>query len=65
MAVDLFPQTMHCELLIFFERVEHSNGNSTEATPDTTQVTNANTADSTQDVRIDPPEENVGILSST
>uniref|UniRef100_K7F2Q7 tRNA (uracil(54)-C(5))-methyltransferase n=1 Tax=Pelodiscus sinensis TaxID=13735 RepID=K7F2Q7_PELSI len=54
MAVDLFPQTMHCELLIFFERVEHSNGNSTEASPDTSQ-----------DGSIDPPEEKVGTLSST
>ncbi|MGH0171543.1 UNVERIFIED_CONTAM: hypothetical protein FKN15_061670 [Acipenser sinensis] len=27
MAVDLFPQTMHCELLLLFERVEYnSNG---------------------------------------
>ncbi|XP_039360786.1 tRNA (uracil-5-)-methyltransferase homolog A isoform X5 [Mauremys reevesii] len=65
MAVDLFPQTMHCELLIFFERVEHSNGNSTEASPDTAQVMNANAADSTQDGSIDPPEEKVGTLSST
>ncbi|XP_075754463.1 tRNA (uracil-5-)-methyltransferase homolog A isoform X1 [Pelodiscus sinensis] len=65
MAVDLFPQTMHCELLIFFERVEHSNGNSTEASPDTSQVMNTNSADSTQDGSIDPPEEKVGTLSST
>ncbi|XP_048677899.1 tRNA (uracil-5-)-methyltransferase homolog A isoform X1 [Caretta caretta] len=65
MAVDLFPQTMHCELLIFFERVEHSNGNSTEASPDTAQVMNTNTTDSTQDGSIDPLEEKVGTLSST
>ncbi|NXY84474.1 TRM2A methyltransferase, partial [Alcedo cyanopectus] len=32
LAVDLFPQTRHCELLIFFERVEYANGNSAEAT---------------------------------
>ncbi|XP_012631998.1 tRNA (uracil-5-)-methyltransferase homolog A isoform X1 [Microcebus murinus] len=25
-AVDLFPQTPHCEMLILFQRVEHSNG---------------------------------------
>lgn len=25
-AVDLFPQTPHCEMLILFERVEHPNG---------------------------------------
>ncbi|XP_058137856.1 tRNA (uracil-5-)-methyltransferase homolog A isoform X2 [Dasypus novemcinctus] len=25
-AVDLFPQTTHCEMLILFERVEHPNG---------------------------------------
>ncbi|KAM9178794.1 tRNA (uracil-5-)-methyltransferase homolog A isoform 2-T2 [Mergus octosetaceus] len=41
MAVDLFPQTRHCELLIFFERVEYANGSSAEAKPDDTQVTTA------------------------
>ncbi|KFR08253.1 tRNA (uracil-5-)-methyltransferase A, partial [Opisthocomus hoazin] len=41
MAVDLFPQTRHCELLIFFERVDCANGSSAEATPDTAQVTAA------------------------
>lgn len=25
-AVDLFPQTPHCEMLILFERVEYPNG---------------------------------------
>ncbi|XP_030073598.1 tRNA (uracil-5-)-methyltransferase homolog A [Microcaecilia unicolor] len=25
MAVDLFPQTMHCELIVLFERVDNSN----------------------------------------
>ncbi|KAF2977377.1 hypothetical protein EK904_006284, partial [Melospiza melodia maxima] len=33
MAVDLFPQTRHCELLIFFERVEYANGSSAAAAP--------------------------------
>ncbi|XP_035412881.1 tRNA (uracil-5-)-methyltransferase homolog A [Cygnus atratus] len=41
MAVDLFPQTRHCELLIFFERVEYANGSSAETKPDDTQVTTA------------------------
>ncbi|NXE72117.1 TRM2A methyltransferase, partial [Cochlearius cochlearius] len=41
MAVDLFPQTRHCELLIFFERVDYANGSSAEAVPDATQVTAA------------------------
>ncbi|NWX17733.1 TRM2A methyltransferase, partial [Aegotheles bennettii] len=41
MAVDLFPQTRHCELLIFFERVDYTNGSSAEATPDAAQVTTA------------------------
>uniref|UniRef100_A0A8C3KE33 tRNA (uracil(54)-C(5))-methyltransferase n=1 Tax=Calidris pygmaea TaxID=425635 RepID=A0A8C3KE33_9CHAR len=41
LAVDLFPQTRHCELLIFFERVDYSNGSSAEATPDAAQVTAA------------------------
>ncbi|XP_017580704.2 tRNA (uracil-5-)-methyltransferase homolog A [Pygocentrus nattereri] len=31
MAVDLFPQTMHCETILLFERVDYSaNANSTE-----------------------------------
>ncbi|NXW47431.1 TRM2A methyltransferase, partial [Nyctiprogne leucopyga] len=41
MAVDLFPQTRHCELLIFFERVDYANGSSAETTPNATQVTAA------------------------
>ncbi|NXD07266.1 TRM2A methyltransferase, partial [Nothocercus nigrocapillus] len=36
-AVDLFPQTRHCELLIFFERVEYANGSSAGAMLDVTQ----------------------------
>uniref|UniRef100_A0A8D0H6X3 tRNA (uracil(54)-C(5))-methyltransferase n=1 Tax=Sphenodon punctatus TaxID=8508 RepID=A0A8D0H6X3_SPHPU len=50
MAVDLFPQTMHCELLIYFERVDYANRNSTEATPDSaeTQAVEAETAGSAQ-----------------
>lgn len=28
-AVDLFPQTPHCEMLILFERVEHPNDTET------------------------------------
>ncbi|KAM9371614.1 tRNA (uracil-5-)-methyltransferase homolog A [Phaethornis superciliosus] len=39
MAVDLFPQTRHCELLIFFERVEYADGSSTAALPDAAPVT--------------------------
>ncbi|NWU92303.1 TRM2A methyltransferase, partial [Upupa epops] len=39
MAVDLFPQTRHCELLILFERIDYANGNSAEATPDAAEVT--------------------------
>ncbi|XP_074868508.1 tRNA (uracil-5-)-methyltransferase homolog A isoform X2 [Carettochelys insculpta] len=65
MAVDLFPQTMHCELLILFERVEHSNGNTSEASLDTAQVMNTHAADSTQDGSFNPPEEKVGTSSST
>ncbi|XP_077164938.1 tRNA (uracil-5-)-methyltransferase homolog A isoform X2 [Paroedura picta] len=33
-AVDLFPQTMHCELLLYFERIEHSNEKPAEASID-------------------------------
>ncbi|KFQ62803.1 tRNA (uracil-5-)-methyltransferase A, partial [Pelecanus crispus] len=39
MAVDLFPQTRHCELLILFERVDYAGGSSAEAAPDATRVT--------------------------
>ncbi|NXN91601.1 TRM2A methyltransferase, partial [Rhinopomastus cyanomelas] len=39
MAVDLFPQTRHCELLILFERIDYADGNSAEPTPDAAQVT--------------------------
>ncbi|NXS04193.1 TRM2A methyltransferase, partial [Oxylabes madagascariensis] len=31
MAVDLFPQTRHCELLIFFERLEYTDSSSAAA----------------------------------
>ncbi|KFU89604.1 tRNA (uracil-5-)-methyltransferase A, partial [Chaetura pelagica] len=41
LAVDLFPQTTHCELLILFERVDCANGSSSEAMPDAAQVTTA------------------------
>ncbi|XP_021777074.2 tRNA (uracil-5-)-methyltransferase homolog A isoform X2 [Papio anubis] len=51
-AVDLFPQTPHCEMLILFERVEHPNGTGvlgphsppaqpTPGPPDDTQETGA------------------------
>ncbi|XP_051625070.1 tRNA (uracil-5-)-methyltransferase homolog A isoform X1 [Manacus candei] len=33
MAVDLFPQTRHCELLLCFERVQYPNGSSAAAQP--------------------------------
>ncbi|XP_075626368.1 tRNA (uracil-5-)-methyltransferase homolog A isoform X2 [Balearica regulorum gibbericeps] len=45
-AVDLFPQTRHCELLILFERVQYANGSSAEATPGATHVTTAAGCDS-------------------
>ncbi|XP_005421585.2 tRNA (uracil-5-)-methyltransferase homolog A [Geospiza fortis] len=38
MAVDLFPQTRHCELLIFFERVEYANGSSAAAAPAASEI---------------------------
>lgn len=41
MAVDLFPQTRHCELLIFFERVEYANGSSAAAAPAASEITAA------------------------
>ncbi|NXU53937.1 TRM2A methyltransferase, partial [Turnix velox] len=30
LAVDLFPQTRHCELLLLFERITYTNGSSSE-----------------------------------
>ncbi|NXM66802.1 TRM2A methyltransferase, partial [Serilophus lunatus] len=41
LAVDLFPQTRHCELLIFFERVEYPNGSSAAAAPGAAEITTA------------------------
>ncbi|NXC37479.1 TRM2A methyltransferase, partial [Campylorhamphus procurvoides] len=41
MAVDLFPQTRHCELLICFERVEYANGSSAAAVPGAAESTTA------------------------
>ncbi|NXA39117.1 TRM2A methyltransferase, partial [Eudromia elegans] len=38
-AVDLFPQTRHCELLIFFERVDYANGSSAGGMLNAPQVT--------------------------
>lgn len=35
-AVDLFPQTSHCEMLILFERVEQSNGSGAPEPQDST-----------------------------
>ncbi|KAM9281857.1 tRNA (uracil-5-)-methyltransferase homolog A [Morus bassanus] len=53
MAVDLFPQTRHCELLIFFERVDYANGSSADATPDAAHVTTAGHGDSANPSAID------------
>uniref|UniRef100_A0A674F010 tRNA (uracil(54)-C(5))-methyltransferase n=1 Tax=Salmo trutta TaxID=8032 RepID=A0A674F010_SALTR len=39
MAVDLFPQTMHCEMLLLFERVDYSSKNSSEKPEEMTQGT--------------------------
>lgn len=39
LAVDLFPQTKHCELLILFERADYANGSSAEAAPAAAQAT--------------------------
>ncbi|XP_015279276.1 PREDICTED: tRNA (uracil-5-)-methyltransferase homolog A [Gekko japonicus] len=37
-AVDLFPQTMHCELLLYFERIEHSSEKPPEALVDSAEI---------------------------
>ncbi|NWQ77610.1 TRM2A methyltransferase, partial [Columbina picui] len=41
LAVDLFPQTRHCELLILFERLDCANGSSAGATPGAAPVPTA------------------------
>ncbi|KAJ6656513.1 hypothetical protein lerEdw1_003638 [Lerista edwardsae] len=49
MAVDLFPHTMHCELLLFFERIEHPCGKASldpeipgaDAATDSTETTDS------------------------
>ncbi|XP_064322609.1 tRNA (uracil-5-)-methyltransferase homolog A [Phalacrocorax carbo] len=56
MAVDLFPQTRHCELLIFFERVDYANGSSAEAAPDAARVTTAEHGDGAAPSTIDGSE---------
>ncbi|XP_063000230.1 tRNA (uracil-5-)-methyltransferase homolog A [Elgaria multicarinata webbii] len=38
MAVDLFPHTMHYELLFFFERIEHSSEKPDKAFPGSTEA---------------------------
>ncbi|XP_061458313.1 tRNA (uracil-5-)-methyltransferase homolog A [Rhineura floridana] len=38
MAVDLFPHTMHCELLFFFERVARASGKPSEALQGSTEI---------------------------
>ncbi|NWI28102.1 TRM2A methyltransferase, partial [Sula dactylatra] len=53
MAVDLFPQTRHCELLIFFERVDYANGNSADTMPDAAHVTTAGHGDGANPSTID------------
>uniref|UniRef100_A0AAY5KWY6 tRNA (uracil(54)-C(5))-methyltransferase n=1 Tax=Esox lucius TaxID=8010 RepID=A0AAY5KWY6_ESOLU len=39
MAVDLFPQTMHCEMLLLFERVDYSSQSTSEKQEDMTKGT--------------------------
>ncbi|KAL8180274.1 UNVERIFIED_CONTAM: tRNA methyltransferase 2 [Gekko kuhli] len=37
-AVDLFPQTMHCELLLYFERIEHSSEKPSDTSIDSAEI---------------------------
>ncbi|KAG8597344.1 hypothetical protein GDO81_002256 [Engystomops pustulosus] len=53
MAVDLFPQTPHCELLILFERVEYTESASTSA-PETKS---AHTEDCQEEGSHEPEEK--------
>lgn len=39
MAVDLFPQTMHCEMLLLFERVDYSSQTTSKTQEETTTPT--------------------------
>ncbi|NWW91581.1 TRM2A methyltransferase, partial [Rhynochetos jubatus] len=58
MAVDLFPQTRHCELLLLFERPDYANGSSAEAAPDAPQVTAGYDVECLDGT--DPPNADVG-----
>ncbi|XP_025068102.1 tRNA (uracil-5-)-methyltransferase homolog A isoform X1 [Alligator sinensis] len=64
MAVDLFPQTMHCELLLFFERVAYSNGNSAKPTPDSALVKNTGDDSMQKDTADQTDEEKLQTLPS-
>ncbi|XP_074062635.1 tRNA (uracil-5-)-methyltransferase homolog A isoform X2 [Macrotis lagotis] len=57
-AVDLFPQTLHCEMVILFERIEHPNGPlaaSTTATATATTTTAATASSSPEHTTPLPP----------
>ncbi|CAI5797336.1 tRNA (uracil-5-)-methyltransferase homolog A [Podarcis lilfordi] len=58
-AVDLFPHTMHCELLFFFERVQHSSDKPSEAVQNSTEIPELKleTAGSTEEGDANLPKE--------
>ncbi|XP_053136325.1 tRNA (uracil-5-)-methyltransferase homolog A isoform X2 [Hemicordylus capensis] len=61
MAVDLFPHTMHCELLLFFERIEYSSDKPPEISWEPVEMPRVNleTADSVEVDNADFSEETV------
>lgn len=58
-AVDLFPHTMHCELLFFFERVQHSRDKPSEEVQNSTEIPELKleTAGSTEEGDANLPKE--------
>ncbi|XP_052510325.1 tRNA (uracil-5-)-methyltransferase homolog A [Budorcas taxicolor] len=54
-AVDLFPQTPHCEMLILFERVEYPNGAGALEPKSLVQTPPAPPGDTPLEARVSPP----------
>lgn len=65
-AVDLFPQTPHCEMLILFERVENPNGTGTLEPQDSpTQPSPRPLADNQQETGGSPSSEVSGAVETS
>ncbi|KAM6423114.1 tRNA (uracil-5-)-methyltransferase homolog A isoform 1-T2 [Liasis olivaceus] len=51
-AVDLFPHTMHCEMLFFFERIEYSNSKASDTSTGSVEIP-AVTSEAATSVEVD------------